>query len=231
MDEASMRLWLVRHGETASNAGGVFQGHLDVALNGRGEEQARSVGEALRDVSFSAVYASDLQRAARTAELIVGERHPVILDPDLREMHYGVLQGVSYRDAADVLEPHGLADAWLSGDIHRGRYCLPEGESLRQFRNRSARFVKRVDEEYLDDADANVLVVAHGGQLAVLLTVLLGMRARDRFSFRFGNCSITLLSRTALNTTLDVHNYIVWGDDATMFSDRGLSGQLPQRAE
>jgi broad specificity phosphatase PhoE len=108
---------------------------------------------------------------------------------------------------------------------------LPDGESLRQFRNRSARFVRRVDAAHLHEPDANVLVVAHGGQLAVLLTVLLGMRARDRFSFRFGNCSITLLSRSALNTTLDVHNYIVWGDAATVFSDRGLSGQLPQRAE
>lgn len=224
-----MRLWLVRHGETTSNAGGVFQGHLDVELNERGIAQARAVGGYLAQVDFAAIYASDLRRAARTAELIAGAR-PVTSDADLREMHYGVLQGVPYRDAADVLRPHGLEDAWLNGDIHRGRHALPDGESLRQFRRRAARVVRRLDEEYLDDDAANVMVVAHGGQLAVLLTVLLGMPARARYAFRFANCGITVLTRTVQNTTLDLHNLVVW-DEGRVFSDRGLSGQLPQRAE
>lgn len=224
-----MRLWLVRHGETTSNAGGVFQGHLDVELNERGVVQARAVGRCLASVEFAAIYASDLQRAARTADLIAGER-PVILDPKLREMHYGVLQGVPYSDAAEVLRPHGLHEAWLAGDIHRGRHALPQGESLQQFRRRAARFVEALDRNFLERADANILVVAHGGQLAVLLTVLLGMPARARFSFRFANCGITVLSRSGEHTTLDLHNLIVW-DESAVFSDRGLSGQLPQRAE
>jgi broad specificity phosphatase PhoE len=230
MDGSSMRLWLVRHGETASNAEGVFQGHLDVALNERGEEQARIVGETLRRVCFQAVYASDLQRAARTAELIVDGRQPVILDPDLREMNYGILQGVTYSNAATILAPYGLAEAWLCGDIHRGRKALPAGESLRRFRNRTLRFVQRIDSEYQADPSSEILVVAHGGQLAVLLTVLLGMPARDRFLFRFANCGITRVSRSDGHTTLDLHNLVVW-DNAHPFSDRGLSGQLPQQAE
>ena len=101
----TLTLWLVRHGETTSNADGMFQGHLDVGLNQRGEQQARAVGAYFRDRQFDAVFASDLERAARTAQLIVGKGVEVTLDARLREMHYGVLQGVRYIDAAATLEP------------------------------------------------------------------------------------------------------------------------------
>ena len=225
-----MRLWLVRHGETGSNADGVFQGHLDVELNERGVRQAEAVGERLRDVRFDAVFASDLQRAAKTAECIVEDRYPIVLDPDLREMHYGVLQGIGYNDAASVLEPHGLSVSWASGDIHRGRQSLPGGESLRQFRSRSARFVLRLDNAYRQHHDTDILIVAHGGKLAVLLTVLLGLPAKSRYLFRFANCGITRLTRSETNTTLDLHNLVVW-ETSGLTNDHGLSGQLPQRAE
>ena len=42
-----MRLMLVRHGETAANAGGIYQGWLDVPLNETGERQAAAVAGAL----------------------------------------------------------------------------------------------------------------------------------------------------------------------------------------
>ncbi|MCO5175553.1 MAG: histidine phosphatase family protein [Thermomicrobiales bacterium] len=224
-----MKLWLVRHGETASNAGGVFQGHIDIALNEVGEAQAKSVGRHLADVDFDAIFASDLQRAARTALLIAGER-PVTLDADLREMNYGILQGVAYADAADVLRPHGLDAAWINGDVQRGRHVLPEGESLRQFRYRAARFVDRIDRDYSEVADANILIVGHGGLLAILTTVLLGLPAKTRNNFRFANCGVTVLTRTRAVTTLDRHNIILW-NDGQPFTDRGLPGQLSQRGE
>lgn len=224
-----MKLWLVRHGETASNAGGVFQGHIDIALNEVGEAQARCVGQHLANVEFDAIFASDLQRAARTAHLIADER-PVELDPDLREMNYGILQGVAYKDAATVLRPHGLDAAWINGDVQRGRHVLPGGESLRQFRYRTARFVDRIDRDYGDEADANILIVGHGGLLSILLTVLLGLPAKTRHNFRFANCGITVVTRTRIASTLDRHNIVVW-DDGEPFSDRGLPGQLSQRGE
>src|SRR5688500_18097066 len=124
----ALTIWLVRHGETEANASGVFQGHLDVQLNQRGEEQAAAVGRHLAGIAFDAVYASDLQRAARTADLIVGGRNEIVLDPDLREMHYGVLQGRHYHEAAEALEAHGLSELWSSGEMHRRGLAVPGGE-------------------------------------------------------------------------------------------------------
>ncbi len=42
------RLIFMRHGETAYNAEGRLQGQLDIPLNARGREQARSVGRTLQ---------------------------------------------------------------------------------------------------------------------------------------------------------------------------------------
>ena len=41
------RVIVWRHGETAHNAGGVYQGHLDTVLSERGQEQAALAARAL----------------------------------------------------------------------------------------------------------------------------------------------------------------------------------------
>ncbi|MCB1913799.1 MAG: histidine phosphatase family protein, partial [Rhodocyclaceae bacterium] len=63
------RLCLVRHGETGWNVERRLQGHLDIALNARGREQALATADALSGHRFEAVYSSDLVRAKATAAL------------------------------------------------------------------------------------------------------------------------------------------------------------------
>jgi broad specificity phosphatase PhoE len=58
------RIYLVRHGETQANRDEIIQGHLDTALNERGLDQARLLGEALKRIEFHNVaFSSDLCRA------------------------------------------------------------------------------------------------------------------------------------------------------------------------
>ncbi|MCD6285944.1 MAG: histidine phosphatase family protein, partial [Anaerolineae bacterium] len=52
-----MRLLLVRHGETAWNATGRFQGQMDTDLNGAGQRQAAAVAERLASEEIHAIYA------------------------------------------------------------------------------------------------------------------------------------------------------------------------------
>ncbi|CBI41111.3 unnamed protein product, partial [Vitis vinifera] len=62
---------VVRHGETAWNADGRIQGHLDVELNEAGRQQAAAVADRLsKGPRISAVYSSDLKRAFETAQAI-----------------------------------------------------------------------------------------------------------------------------------------------------------------
>ena len=69
MTEA-MRLFIVRHGETAWNREGRFQGQLDVPLNEAGMLQADRVAERFRGYPLAAVLASPLSRARVTGERI-----------------------------------------------------------------------------------------------------------------------------------------------------------------
>ncbi|KAA3461292.1 phosphoglycerate mutase-like protein 4 isoform X1 [Gossypium australe] len=72
LDQPYTEIIVVRHGETAWNATGRIQGHMDVELNEVGRQQAASLAERLSRVpEISAIYSSDLKRALETAETIV----------------------------------------------------------------------------------------------------------------------------------------------------------------
>lgn len=205
------RLWLVRHGETESNRDGIFQGHLDAALNERGIEQATRMADCLAGVRFDRIFSSDLSRAGRTAELIATRQNAIVeYDRDLREMHYGVLQGVRYDTAASVLAEQGLADAWHDGRFASRGMAAPGGESARMVRHRAKRFLGRIADNCGSDAPTNLLIVAHGGQLRIMLTVLLALPLAHRNAFAFANCGLSRVSRYDGRSVLDLHNAVLW---------------------
>lgn len=208
-------IWLVRHGETQSNVDRIFQGQLDTPLNARGLRQANEVSEALRSQQFDAIYSSDLARCADTARSIASlTNNVVVFDPDLRELHYGVLQGVRYERFRDVLAEHGLAEAWGPGVFSSDGSAPPEGESIHQLRERVARFITRLDQTHPPAANETVLIVSHGGTLRAMMTVLLGLSIEERNSYAFANCSVTRVRREHSGVTeVDCLNEIYWRED------------------
>ena len=101
-------LLIARHGETAWNAEGRWQGHADIPLNARGRAQAFELAERLAPERIEAIYTSDLSRARDTAD-IVGARLgiPVVSDPDLREIDVGPIEGLTAEEAQHVEGWHG----------------------------------------------------------------------------------------------------------------------------
>jgi 2,3-bisphosphoglycerate-dependent phosphoglycerate mutase len=154
------RLCLIRHGETNWNAERRLQGITDIPLNERGKLQALQVAQAIRTsgLQFDALYSSDLQRAADTANAIENLLNvDTIFHQGLRERHFGALQGLTVEDA-----PHEQPLIWqahLSRDIN---HDLNGGESI-------ARFAQRVQDTLEQVRIANpgktVLLVSHGGFL------------------------------------------------------------------
>ncbi len=168
------RLVLLRHGRTASNAEGRFQGHLDVPLDDVGLAQAEAAGRALaaelaEKVAAGAVrvVASDLSRARRTAEIVAGHLGlPVTVDPALRERDGGSWQGLTREE---IKARHGEEFArWMAGED----LVIGGGESLGQAWRRCEAGMSRLAAEQ----DGGVLVVVgHGASLRGGMLRLLGL--------------------------------------------------------
>ncbi len=177
-------LWIVRHGQTDWNVQKRYQGHSDIPLNASGEAQARQVGARLAAERLHAIISSDLQRAVQTAQAIA-IHHPltVQLESRLRESHFGVFEGLRYKDVID--QYRAMAEAWFA-DPERP----PQGgEKLSEV---AARVSQAVDALIAQTADnQRLLLVGHDGALRLLLCHLLEMPVTQYWRFNLAPCSLT----------------------------------------
>src|SRR5690349_12318270 len=68
--ERARGVYLARHGQTAYNLEGRFQGHLPVPLDDTGRRQALELAERAAARGFAALWCSPLLRARETAEVL-----------------------------------------------------------------------------------------------------------------------------------------------------------------
>ncbi|HEX2038269.1 MAG TPA: histidine phosphatase family protein [Acidimicrobiales bacterium] len=148
------RLLLIRHGQSAWNAEGRWQGWADPPLSDIGAAQALAAAERLRGEGLSAVASSDLQRARHTAEIIADCLDLPLLEPlpDLRERDIGDWSGLTTVEIEQGW-PGWLA-LWRAGDLERP----PNGEAHEELAARVVGALERLAEE-----DGCILVVTHGG--------------------------------------------------------------------
>jgi probable phosphoglycerate mutase len=154
-----MRLCLIRHGETAWNAEQRLQGWTDIPLNPTGQAQAAAVARELAGIGFDAVYSSPLQRALHTAQAIAGSR-PIVLEPRLRERHFGELQGLTRGEIAA-----GFPAIQAELNARSPGYQPPGGESLQDFAARVLAVFKQLRQRH--HGGQQLLLVAHGGVLDI----------------------------------------------------------------
>ena len=85
-----MQIVLVRHGATDWNLEHRCQGSSDRELSAVGVRQAEEIAALLSGENLTAIYASDLKRARRTAE-VIGQPHnlPVRIEKSIRELDHG----------------------------------------------------------------------------------------------------------------------------------------------
>ncbi len=190
-----MYLFLIRHGQSEGNVAGRLQGWQDAPLTALGERQAVRVAVALRqfltaaEVEVAAIYSSPLQRAARTADAVSQVLGlPVQTDPDLREMHFGRVEGLTEAEWKDCF-PDTLA-AWHQPD--NMDFGWPEGETRRGFYARIEQTLGRILAAH--PPEANLVLVTHGGLIASYLSWVETGSWHGWREFMVGNCSISHLT-------------------------------------
>ena len=189
------RLILLRHGQTDYNVTGRMQGHLDSVLTSVGHEQAAAAAPVLAALEPDRVVSSDLQRAVDTAEVVGAACGLAVkFDARLRETHLGEWQGHTVAEI-DGDYPGAIA-AWRSDPT----WAPPGGESRVAVVARSRPVVDELDAEFADSdkASSTVLLVAHGGLIAGLVTGLMELPTEVWPSFGgLGNCRWAVLARRA----------------------------------
>jgi probable phosphoglycerate mutase len=182
-----MRLIIVRHGESEWNRIGRYQGQLDAPLSDLGGRQAEALAGRLQREPIDAIFASPLQRAAKTAEAIAHYHPDVPFEQTsaLLEIDHGDWQGLI---AEEVIARYGEGlREWRS---HPSRSQMPNGESFSNILKRVLDFKERLCQEY---HGRNVLISTHDVVVKILVADALGMNMDRINRIWVTNASISVI--------------------------------------
>lgn len=172
----SLKLHLIRHGETEWSQTDQHTGRTDIPLTTRGEDAARELVPVLKGIPFSHVLTSPLQRARKTCDL-AGLGAAAIIEPDLTEWDYGNYEGKKSVDIRLALP-----------DWNVFRDGCPNGELPAQVLERADRLIAR-----LRKLDGNVALFSHGQFGGVLAARWIGLPLVDAQHFPLGTSSLSVL--------------------------------------
>jgi len=193
------RLILVRHGDTVAGSRQRYWGRTDVALSDHGLHQAECVAVRLAGEPLAAVYASDLIRAARSAQIIAAPHGlPVTPCPELREIDFGEIEGLTFGEA-EAKFPE-VTRRWAAREPN---LAFPGGEDVDTFSRRVSAFMARLKSH---DESETLAVVAHSGTLRNLTTQLMGLDGGHRWQFRLDLGAICILETFDGGAVMDLWN-------------------------
>ncbi len=160
----TLHLSLLRHG--ATELAGGFRGSIDDALTAEGWTQMRAaVAEA---GPWDLIISSPLQRCAAFAQQLATERGvPLLLESDVRELHFGAWEG---QTALALMDQHeaDLGQFWTDPYA----FTPPDGEPVLAFATRVLAAIERIAAEH---GGRRVLLVSHGGVMRLLLAQARGL--------------------------------------------------------
>lgn len=179
------RWWWIRHAPVPSGQNIIYgQQDLDADCSNR----AAFDGLARMLPNGALLVTSDLKRATQTADAIRDaglDLPPAIVEPDLREQHFGDWQGMSYEAFAALREAtphrHWRVPAFIQP---------PNGENFVHLIARVAPAIQRLSEEH---AGRDIVAVTHGGTIRAALSLALGLDPETSLAFSTQNLGITRL--------------------------------------
>ena len=135
----SLRLYLLRHGETVFSKSGGYCGDLDPELTPEGAEMARQFAEAYRALKWEAAYVSPMKRTIATAKPLCDAANVTMnLRDGLKEIRYGAWEGLTQ----DYVKANFAADyvKWLTEPAWN---APTGGETAVQIANRAVPYHQR----------------------------------------------------------------------------------------
>ena len=177
----------MRHGSTELNSARKFVGHSDAELSIIGYRQVECLRDRLAGEKIDIIYSSDLKRALTTAKTIAAKHKlDVISCPELREVNYGKLEGVTFEEMR-CLYPE-VAELCAEWNL---QLKFPSGESVAELKERVTKFLDRLKQHM---PEQTILIVAHGGPLRLMICSLLGIDLRHWHQIYLDLASLSIVN-------------------------------------
>jgi broad specificity phosphatase PhoE len=156
---------LARHGQTAWNREGRYQGRSDPPLCQEGIDEAVLLAGQLRGAGIGSIFTSPLCRAQQTAQIIATELSlgPLNTDPRLTEIAFGAWEGLTQFEVR--LRWPELLQSWKHAPE---TVRFPGGENLQEARLRLRAFLADQTSQQEPHA-ASTLVITHTGLIRIAI--------------------------------------------------------------
>lgn len=154
------RIFIFRHGQSTDNLDHTFSGWRDPDLTPAGIEEAKEIGEKLKNEPVTKAYQSDQLRSKHTLGLVLNGYHKdveIITDPRIKERDYGNLTGKN-KDGLEREDPESFAKWHRSYDV-----APPNGENIKDVEVRVLAFLN--DEKPKWNKDDVIFISAHGNSI------------------------------------------------------------------
>ena len=162
-NEETLKLYIVRHGETEWNVIKRFQGQLNTPLTEKGMEKLRKTGKKLENILFDEVYTSELGRTVASAEIILNEnrgyknkKRELKKLAELNEVYFGVWQGLTYEEVFLKYPEEG------NNYFYNVKNYKAENVEAEKLEDALERFLKGINKILDSHESGNILVVTHG---------------------------------------------------------------------
>lgn len=162
-NEETLKLYIVRHGETEWNVIKRFQGQLNTPLTEKGIKKLKETGKKLENVLFDEVYTSELGRTVASAEIILNEnrgyknkKRELQKLAELNEVYFGVWQGLTYEEVFLKYPEEG------NNYFYNVKNYKAENVEAEKLEDALERFLKGINKILDSHESGNILVVTHG---------------------------------------------------------------------
>lgn len=204
MTADGVTFYFMRHAETLLNRLNRVQGWANAPLTDKGIADTHRSGKGLANITFDAVYTSDLARTIDTANIILKENHQnkqlqITPMPEFREVHFGFYEGLDanqlWRDViAHMKTVYGVTDNYHN----QAELFLNVVKELDPYKYAEdyKTFWARVENGLLQllnthaGTNKNVLIVSHGLTIQHLLH---GLVADFNQTDRLDNASVSIV--------------------------------------
>ena len=189
-----MNVLLVRHGETAWNREGRYQGRTDIPLSADGRAQVQALGKRLAHLPITIAVSSPLSRARETAAAILDGRDTTLeLDEGLLEISHGDWEG---KLASDLELSHAeMLGTWRSRP-DRNTPAGPGAETLGDVEQRAWPVLVGICARLGPNDTA--LIAAHDAVNRALICHVLGLPLSRVWMFRQAPATLNVLSGSSI---------------------------------